>query len=87
MGIRSHLQSHFPIQQNLLADHVDLHPYLRSKLVLVTSHQASEDDALLQALSTYGLEKNMLPCAMGGGDTSTMIDWIADRRAIEMEEV
>jgi hypothetical protein len=54
----------------------------RSRLVL---HDVAESE-ILEVLSQYGLEKAMLPTQMGGNVELNLEKWIANRRAVEMEE-
>jgi len=49
-------------------------------------HDASESE-LLEILSHYGIEKYMLPTQMGGTVHLDLVEWVASRRAIEMEDV
>lgn len=49
-------------------------------------HEGSESE-VLQVLSSYGLDKSMLPTEMGGTVKLNLSEWIANRRAIEMEEI
>jgi hypothetical protein len=55
----------------------------RSRLVL---HNVAESE-ILEVLSQYGLEKAMLPTQMGGTVELILEEWIANRRAVEMEEL
>lgn len=43
--------------------------------------------AILGVLSQYGILPEMLPTEMGGAIQLDQIEWIATRRAIEMEEI
>ena len=45
------------------------------------------ESGILDALSEYGIEKHMLPTEMGGLVQLDQTEWIAHRRAIEMEEI
>lgn len=49
-------------------------------------HDAPEEDILL-ALSEYGIHQDMLPTAFGGTIQLNPPEWIAQRRAEEMEEL
>ena len=49
-------------------------------------HDAPEGE-ILDELSQYGIEKYMLPTQMGGTVQLNLEEWIADRRATEMEEL
>ncbi len=42
---------------------------------------------LADSLSPFGITKDMLPMHMGGTIQLNPSDWIAERRAIEMEEI
>lgn len=44
-------------------------------------------EGLLEALSSYGIMKDMLPVEMGGPIEVNMLEWIAQRRATELEEL
>ena len=55
----------------------------RSRLVI---HDVGETE-ILEALSQYSLEKAMLPTQMGGTVELNLEEWIANRRAVEMEEL
>lgn len=55
----------------------------RSRMVI---HDVPEN-TLLEALSGYGIMKNMLPTEMGGTVQPNQAEWIASRRAAEMEEI
>jgi hypothetical protein len=55
----------------------------RSRLVL---HNTTESE-ILEVLSRYGLEKTMLPTQMGGTVELNLEEWVANRRAVEMEEL
>jgi hypothetical protein len=55
----------------------------RSRLVL---HNVAESE-ILEVLSRYGLDKAMLPTQMGGTVELNLEEWIANRRAVEMEEL
>jgi hypothetical protein len=48
-------------------------------------HDVAESE-ILEVLSRYGLEKSMLPTEMGGTVKLNLAEWIANRRAVEMEE-
>lgn len=49
-------------------------------------HDASQEEILNQ-LSLYGIEKSMLPTQMGGTVQLNLAEWVASRRATEMEEL
>jgi hypothetical protein len=49
-------------------------------------HDVAETE-ILEVLSQYGLEKAMLPTLMGGTVELNLEEWIANRRAVEMEEL
>jgi hypothetical protein len=55
----------------------------RSTVVL---HDVPESE-ILEALSRYGIEKAMLPTLTGGTVELNLEEWIANRRAVEMEEL
>lgn len=46
-----------------------------------------EESKIFEVLSRYGLGKEMLPTKMGGMVELNILEWIANRRAIEMEEM
>lgn len=48
-------------------------------------HDVPESD-ILSALSAYGITKDMLPTEFGGTIQLNPSEWIAQRRALEMEE-
>jgi len=45
------------------------------------------ESQIVEALSQYGILKDMLPTEMGGTVKLNVVDWIASRRFIEMEEI
>jgi hypothetical protein len=45
------------------------------------------ESQILNALSSYGILKNMLPTEMGGTVLLNQCEWIASRRAAELEEI
>lgn len=49
-------------------------------------HDVPEND-ITQVLSSYGIQKDMLPTDMGGSLVLDQSDWIASRRAAELEEI
>jgi hypothetical protein len=49
-------------------------------------HDVAESE-ILETLSRYGLEKAMLPTQMGGTVELNLEEWIANRRAVEIEEL
>jgi hypothetical protein len=49
-------------------------------------HDIPENDAAVD-LSSYGISKEMLPTEMGGSVVLDQQEWIANRRALEMEEL
>jgi hypothetical protein len=50
------------------------------------THDVPESD-ILPVLSAYGIMPDMLPVAMGGTVVLDQAEWIATRRATEMEEL
>jgi hypothetical protein len=42
---------------------------------------------IANALSRYGIKRSMLPTEMGGTVHLNPFEWIANRRAVEMEEI
>jgi len=56
----------------------------RSRLQI---HAGVPESEILDVLSRYGITKEMLPTEMGGTVRLNMSEWIAQRRAIEMEEI
>ena len=50
------------------------------------THDVPEDD-ILDTLSKYGIEKEMLPVEMGGTIVLNQSEWIANRWATELEEI
>lgn len=42
---------------------------------------------IVETLSSYGITKDVLPTQMGGSVQLNPSEWIANRRAIEMEEI
>jgi len=48
---------------------------------------AEREGEILDVLSRYGIQKDMLPTEMGGTIVLNQADWIAQRRAAEMEEI
>lgn len=55
----------------------------RSRMVI---HDTSGNE-LLADLAEYGILKHMLPREMGGSVELNQAEWIANRRAVEMEEI
>jgi len=49
-------------------------------------HDVPEDE-IVETLSTYGIFDSMLPTEMGGTLRFSQSEWIAQRRALEMEEI
>lgn len=49
-------------------------------------HTVPESE-LLSVLSEYGIQKDMLPTEMGGSLEFDQSEWIANRRAAELEEI
>lgn len=49
-------------------------------------HDVPEKD-IVEVLSAYGIEKEMLPTEMGGTVGFSQEEWVANRRAVEMEEI
>lgn len=49
-------------------------------------HDVSEGN-VLEILAEFGIKKDMLPVEMGGSVRLTQAEWIANRRAVEMEEI
>lgn len=45
------------------------------------------EDAIVEVLSHYGIFKNILPTEMGGSLEMNQADWLAHRRAVELEEI
>jgi len=45
------------------------------------------ESQIVEALSLYGILEDMLPTEMGGTVELNVAEWIASRRAIEMEEI
>jgi hypothetical protein len=52
----------------------------------VQVHDVSENE-IVHALSEYGISREMLPTEMGGTVELNPTEWIAQRRAAEMEEI
>ena len=50
------------------------------------AHDVSENE-ILDVLSKYGIQKEMLPTEMGGSIELNRSEWIANRWAVEMEEI
>jgi hypothetical protein len=44
-------------------------------------------EQVANALSSFGISKEMLPTQMGGSIELNLSEWIAKRRAVEMEEI
>lgn len=55
----------------------------RSRMLI---HDVSEGN-VLEILAEFGIKKDMLPVEMGGSVRLTQAEWIANRRAVEMEEI
>jgi hypothetical protein len=51
------------------------------------SHNAVDERDVLQVLWSYGLQEEMLPTQMGGSIVLDQEEWIANRRAAELEEI
>ena len=49
-------------------------------------HDASASETL-QALSPYGIGRDMLPLEMGGSIEFDQVEWLENRRTAEMEEI
>ena len=49
-------------------------------------HDVDERD-IVEVLARYGIMKHMLPAEMGGTVKLDQVEWIANRRAVEMEEI
>jgi hypothetical protein len=49
-------------------------------------HDVPESE-ILDVLSGYGILKDMLPVEMGGTVQLDQSEWIANRRAVELEEI
>jgi hypothetical protein len=49
-------------------------------------HNVAESQ-ILNVLSSYGIMKDMLPTQMGGTIELSQSEWIANRRAVELEEI
>lgn len=60
-----------------------LNKELRTRLLVHTAPSSE----ILQALSMYGIERHMLPVEMGGTIEFDQVEWIENRRALEMEEI
>lgn len=58
-------------------------PWMRAREIV---HNVPESE-ITNALSEYGIEKEMLPTEMGGTVELNVSEWIAQRRALEMEEL
>jgi len=56
---------------------------VRSRVVF---HDVPESD-IVDSVAEYGILRDMLPTLMGGTVELNMSEWIANRRAIEMEEL
>lgn len=52
----------------------------------IMTHDVPESD-IVNALSDYGITKAMLPTEMGGDVELNQSEWIADRRAVELQEI
>lgn len=87
----------FPIK--VLASHLCCPPKIITRVIqpIVHAFMSKEfrartlthdvcESAILQVLSSFGLERDMLPTSMGGNITLNQAEWIARRRAKEMEE-
>jgi hypothetical protein len=46
-----------------------------------------QENQIISVLSTYGIMKDMLPTEMGGTIELNQSEWIANRRAVELEEI
>lgn len=44
------------------------------------------DSEIVTTLSSFGITRDALPTVMGGGVESNQLEWLANRRAVEMEE-
>ena len=51
----------------------------------VMIHDAPENE-IVEILAGYGIQKDMLPTTMGGSIELNLCEWIANRRAVELEE-
>jgi hypothetical protein len=58
----------------------------RSSRSRTLMHSVSEEK-ILETLADYGILESMLPTEMGGTLEFDQCDWIAQRRAVEMEEI
>jgi hypothetical protein len=56
----------------------------RSRMLM---HDVATESELLDVLSSYGIEKYMLPTEMGGTVLLNQAEWIASRRASELEDI
>ena len=57
--------------------------WLRSRFEI---HDVPECE-IVQVLAEYGIQSDMLPTHIGGKVQLNQLEWIANRRAIEMEEI
>ena len=49
-------------------------------------HDVPEDD-IVESLANFGISRDMLPTCMGGTVDIDQSEWIANRRAVELEEI
>jgi len=85
-GICEEQSNHEPADgngQRSWADVVSMDTRGRSRIAV---HDVPENENA-EALSDYGIEKHMLPTEMGGSFEFNPSEWIANRRAAEMEEL
>jgi hypothetical protein len=60
-----------------------LDKHKRSRIII---HDVPESQ-ILDALSSYGILKHMLPVEMGGTVLLNQAEWISNRRAVELSEI
>ena len=53
----------------------------------VLMHDVATESELLDVLCSYGIEKYMMPTEMGGAVLLNQAEWIASRRAAELEDI
>ena len=53
----------------------------------ILMHDVATESELLDVLSSYGIEKYMLPTEMGGTVLLNQARWMASRRAAELEDI
>jgi hypothetical protein len=84
----------------VIASHICCAPRIITRLVKPIIHSFTDkrtrtrslmhDESpseIVGVLSKYGITKDMLPSEMGGTIQNHQLEWIADRRAIELEEI